>query len=467
MQHLDEHTIELYVLGSEIVKDQIGEIEAHFEECHGCRLLADQMKGFYLSAERELEASERFVSAPSKAIVKRQGELDFVNENFAFPVQQPIKRYLAKFLYFVYRHPVTAGVGGFVLVIALAGMLNYAFDTKKVDPNPSFYFYNSKENHLEIKDNNSITILKEFSASLEGDNFAEIDHNVRFTYIYDLDQDGKNEVITTLCLRDEVPRLGRSLKIFKNNGALWGKIYFNEQFKYSNRFYSSKFDPHALLIGEGGVDNKKEIFVGANNVLGSPFIIARLNENGNTIGKYWHFGYLPCLFSSDISGDGKKEIIACGTNDAVDSLRLEFPVIIVLNPDKIIGNVKSCQAIKYDWNYSKAELFYLRLPYTFLNNKFNFRGIVDKIEDVDDNNFSFRYNIIGGSNDNIFIYFYFTKDMKIIKIQPDDNYSVNYNKYYKSGEVKKTLNEHLEYLKNNIEYWDGEKWRKEWSVIKQ
>ncbi len=47
MQHIDEHIIELYVLGSELVEERRDEIERHFAECHGCRALADQIQAFY------------------------------------------------------------------------------------------------------------------------------------------------------------------------------------------------------------------------------------------------------------------------------------------------------------------------------------------------------------------------------------------------------------------------------------
>lgn len=58
MHHIDEHTIELYILGYELEKEQITEIETHLKECHGCRKLAGQMETFYRNAE------ENFHHAP-------------------------------------------------------------------------------------------------------------------------------------------------------------------------------------------------------------------------------------------------------------------------------------------------------------------------------------------------------------------------------------------------------------------
>jgi predicted anti-sigma-YlaC factor YlaD len=45
MHHIDEHTLELYTLKAEEVAERVDEIEAHLEECHGCRALVEEMRG--------------------------------------------------------------------------------------------------------------------------------------------------------------------------------------------------------------------------------------------------------------------------------------------------------------------------------------------------------------------------------------------------------------------------------------
>ncbi len=47
MNHIDEETLELYVLESEEISTRRAEIEAHLRECAGCDALRKEIEEFY------------------------------------------------------------------------------------------------------------------------------------------------------------------------------------------------------------------------------------------------------------------------------------------------------------------------------------------------------------------------------------------------------------------------------------
>jgi len=51
MTHIDEHTLELFVLGAKEVQRRKKTIEAHLKKCEGCRTLVRTMTEFYANAE--------------------------------------------------------------------------------------------------------------------------------------------------------------------------------------------------------------------------------------------------------------------------------------------------------------------------------------------------------------------------------------------------------------------------------
>src|SRR5271169_3326332 len=157
MQHIDEHTIELYVLGSELVEERREEIEHHFAECHGCRALAEQIGVFYKKAEDYLAQQPEREMKPSKALVQQRREPTLFEEPLGYPIPYVPRTPMQKFLYFVRRHPVIAGAGGFSLAAALIvfGMLisnpfKHSDSNQITDHNPAFKNYNTTTDMLEV-----------------------------------------------------------------------------------------------------------------------------------------------------------------------------------------------------------------------------------------------------------------------------------------------------------------------------
>ena len=74
MTHIEEHILELYVLGSGKVEGRRDEIETHLKSCAMCRSLVNEMRSFYSEAREELNALKDAKAPTRKALTRSRRE---------------------------------------------------------------------------------------------------------------------------------------------------------------------------------------------------------------------------------------------------------------------------------------------------------------------------------------------------------------------------------------------------------
>ncbi len=462
MKHLDEHTIELYILGSDLVKEQTGEIEAHLKECHGCRSLAERMKVFYEKAENELEASERLSSEPGKAIVKRQAELDFTSETFTFPVRPSGNKYMARFLYFVYRHPIPAAIGGFISVAAVATAMLFGIKDFIKDANPAYPHLNVSSATIEIynKDNQLLWNIPSKSIfQISEQEYANKISNIR---IVDLDGDNMNEVITALQVGKNVGDLF-PLTYFSSQGEIIKEVLFREQVYFNGSKYSDNFNARNLICEN--INGEQEIFTIVDN-LRSPNIVYRLSSKGVILGQYFHFGHGNI---SSIHIAGRKVITFFGQNDVGDPDSLSYAVICILDPLKITEKKQASDSRGFGLPISLAELFIIRLPLSDMNYLWGTPCHSYCLNETFTNGIkTFNIGTKGFYNtaqDPKFEYV-FSDDLKILEVKYDNTTLRIRNQFIAQNKLKGTFDKlYLENLKNGVRYWNGREWQKVWTRV--
>jgi len=460
MKHLDEHTIELYILGSDLVKEQTGEIETHLKECHGCRSLAEQMKVFYENTENELETSKRLGSEPSKAIVKRQAELDFTNETFTFPVQPSGKRYLARFLYFVYRHPVASIFGGVTSVALLAAGLVIGVNNISTDKNPSYPILDPVGGKMVIYNQNDEPLWSIPSKTIGGATPEELNPLYKLIKIFDIDEDGKNEVITALPLGDQILNTD-TLKIISADKKNVKKIAFEENIQFNDKIYDKHWAVSEIHCGRFCFKSKPEILLLASNKR-SPTILFRLDDKGNNMGEYVHYGYFRSLFFD--TADVQKRVFLCGQNDLGEIDSLSSPVLVGLDLKKIFGKTESSGTPGFGLEKSKAELFYISFPLTDLNYLWKTQGLTDRVSTMRfGNNKVYSAQVYGTYNNiNPVFEYLMSEDMKVLEVKYSSETLQLRQKLLQEGLIKGTFDEdYLSNMKKGVRYWDGKEWKKE------
>lgn len=355
----------------------------------------------------------------------------------------------------------------------LAGMFYLGMMSKKSnepvrDMNPDDYNYNTAQNLLEVynKKNEVIWSLPLGNAEkcLERDNKGHFE--VRLA---DMDGNGTNEILTTMPNRRNDTGEAYHLNIINLADNHETKIFFDQEFQYLDRKdYSFKFNA-GMILTEGQNTSAPNILVTCPNILRSPFFLARLDNTGKTIGRYWHFGQLGEMYKLDINRDGTEELVLCGVNDSPDKTNEEFAVFAVLDPLKIKGNTKSTATPGFKMPFSNAEIIYVQFPFIKPRKIFNSATATREmsIEGDDLLHFEVYYHDGDIKETPVTFHFYFTRDMKIKSVKSHNITNRFFEKLYRERKIKTPLNtQFLENLKNGVRYWDGKNWKKEWTMVK-
>jgi len=472
MKHIDEHTIELYALGSDLVKGQTGEIEAHLNECHGCRTLADRMGAFYKNAEENLDKLSSPAEPKSKALMRFPKDLMEYDIPLGSRVPYKPSTPLAKFFYFVRRHPITVTMSSFAIVGLLGWFLNDAIrsfngEKKITDINPSYTFLNPATAKLEVYNKNHDLLWSIPTPEATGSSTEE--RNKKTTIVTDLDGDGKNEVVTVLNSLAGNIQKRNVLRIFSSDKQQVRETSFGQAIKFRNRQYQSDFMTGYSVVEDFKQNGSKEIIVSVTNVR-SPSFISRLDKNGNVIGEYWHFGHFDVLYAVDLNGDGKKEIVLGPVNDINDSTHKEFPTVIVLNPEKIVGQTESSCTPGFGLPKSEAEIFYIGMPRTNMDNLLPGSGSSIRTISYIDSQVLIVQTVNGSYKEfPPFAFDYiFSSDMKIARVQSMNNTDAVYKSFVQKGKLTGKIDQaYLNNLRNGVRYWDGKEWRNEWTIVKQ
>ncbi len=470
MTHIDEHTIELYVLNAQEVTHRREEIDAHLRECHGCRNLAEEMSDFHKNLAQEIKLTPVPVEDENQALVRTSGSLKLYEDLYTIPASRFQRGPIERFRGFVRRHPVSVTTGTFGMAACLLLLLNSNL-FKRSDPltppdlNPARYGYNPQANTLEIfnKEDSVLWHMKIHNAALE-DEIEQLTFTKQ-TEVVDLDGDGMNEVLTTLKLIDfpEIKDV-RHLRIFNAKRELIRDIHPEREVHYRDRpnEYSPYFGLGTTVVRDSREPGKKEIFVAGSSMGRSPSVLFRLNYEGGSLGEYWHFGHATAIYLKDINGDGENELIVAGVNDNADSTHNEFPSVAVLDPDKVVGETKSSACPGFLLKTTDAELYYLQFPRSDLDNLFHSHGAVTRISDQDDQTLMVHITSPWKTNSTFDFYYFLDQGMRCLFVKSNNPTDILHNLLVNQHKLTGTIDAaYLDKLKQGVRYWDGKEWRKE------
>src|SRR5208283_3980268 len=139
MKHLDEHMIELYVLGDNKAKDQRS-IERHLRRCAGCRELEQQIRALYAGVEEELKSSTAGTPAPRQALARMERKIDLWKPYQPLEVQQPATAvtWWQRTRSMIRHRPVASIIGSFAFTGAIILSIVYSTTNLTKDKNPSY-----------------------------------------------------------------------------------------------------------------------------------------------------------------------------------------------------------------------------------------------------------------------------------------------------------------------------------------
>jgi hypothetical protein len=217
---------------------------------------------------------------------------------------------------------------------------------------------------------------------------------------------------------------------------------------YGKEVYSPDYTIRGFVFFDLNKDKDLEIAVNSNQIPDFPTQLVLLNSSGEKIGEYWNAGRFVDIDCLDLDEDGKKEIVIAGMNN-----EYKKSCIAVFDSQNIQGGSPQ-ENEKYicDNLERGTEKYYVLLPRLDWAYKNNILESISQINNLKNRRISFVTKVSR-------VIYEFSYDFKVLKIRPSHATEVMYNDSLQEGRIDFDLNEqYVEYLSNNILYYDGQNW---------
>lgn len=462
MKHPDEHRLELYVLDAESVAADRAEVEEHLRSCAGCRALVDEISHFYTDLDRELRRSESETGAPSEhRLTKRARDLAFWEERLATGPHAGLGSPVKKLRYYIRRYPIAAA-GATVAFTALAGLaLVTGYREVSRDTNPSYVRINQQSGFFEAYNRRNELLWSRIMPSV-GVTISEQDRTEVHRYVVaDIDADGRPEVLTPLALGGEPALRNVGLHIFDGKGG-HSDILYERKIVFRGDPYEMpiRIENGSLVLVDTASGGAPEIFITVKNDR-SPNAIVRMTGTGDVLGEYWHQGQIAAFYLRDLDGDGRRELVACGFNDADDKAGISYPAIIVLDPRRISDRRESRLTRGYGLEASDAELHYIRLPLTEINDRDRVNAGVVRMR-VHDDRLVFLWTYQPAGDQHFDLDFVFSRSLEPLRVVPPTQIRQLFEREFAAGRLGRILDDaYLRELTSRVRFWDGRGWNPE------
>jgi hypothetical protein len=463
MRHLDEHTIALYAMGGEFPLPEKGAIEAHLSECHGCRAQVQELRQVNQHVEEAVDSAEEASDelpldalVPFPRAIRRRPDA---------PPARTAGRTLTRagrFAALVRRHPIGAGSAGLMLAfLAFFSLTTVPHLLQKVDQ-PLFVRTNALGTALEVcgKD----VKIFDIPVSLMGLPASERERNQSVcTRIVDLDGDGNMEIINGTPFEEGEKKIWNTVRIFDNEGKLLSRLPMGKPVRYNGVDYSGSFGISGLVVLPAAENGKKEILVGINNDR-SPWCLVRLDSKGNTLGEYWHFGWLWGVTAIHLAGIDHELVLLSGANDTEYRSNNAYPALAVIDPSRVTGSTESECTRGFGFPPSDAELYYIR------------SGNVtpDLISGAGVESPSFGYAVKVGTDSSLIVsegfclpqnfpsvMYTFNNEMKLQNAWMPDMQRVELMRTFLVNKTAAGFDEFVKDMEKKVRYWDGSQWKAE------
>ncbi len=445
MNHIDEKTLELYVLEADDVKDRRAEIEIHLNQCPGCAALQREMAEYYsevqkLSDERAKTSTQALTLR--SMIVRRpyagNGHLQHI------PATLP-----ARVVLFVLRHYVVSSMSALVLVMA-AFLLFYP--AKPItDTNPA---YARANNEFLVAYNKEGT---EVWRKHVGEGYDERAWGSDMSLAAaDVDHDGKNEIIGVFGNYGLAPNLflDNAVMCFNTDGTPRWNFGFHCQMTFGQEKFTDRYRFVMLTVGDLERNGKCEIAAIARHDLNWPACVVLLDaKNGTLLHEYWHCGWFWSAVCKDLNGDGVGELIYTGENNSFDK-----SAILVLDPRQIDGRAPSTAQCTPQDSRPGLEKYYVLLPKSEIQGPFSHPRPHGQFLFVEgDGSLEAKSQEVAEGVSYALI-FYFDRTMKCTKVLASDSFMQLHRRLEAEGKTKTVADAHyFEKLRQGVLYWDGDK----------
>jgi hypothetical protein len=453
MNHIDEETLELYVLEAEEISARRGEIEAHLRECAGCDALRKEIEEFYSEVQSIREERSK---ATSQALTLRNVALKVPTYTEFGPLSQIPKTWPARAVLFVIRHPFvsTSGFVAFFIAAFLLGMqIKTAKDSKLAYARAKDEFlvvYNKSGDELWKK---HIGIGYDAEKLLTGEPKYEPD---KYLVAVDVGGDHDKGVIAAFGLLSgsELWPMRDAVVCYNSDESTRWVTKLGRQMTFGTELYSDGYSVRQILVGARSETGAVDVLALATHYAYYPSAIARLDAStGRVLDEYWHSGLLAALDYRDLDGDGIAELVAVGENNAYDMASLA-----VLDPRALSGHSPASPAYTPQRIPVGTEKYYLLFSRCDVQKVASHkRNVSERAKLTNDGLLRVE---VAENVDNAWcpLFYFFNPSMECVRVEADDSFITLHHKLEAQGKLTRKLDaQYYEELRQGILYWDGER----------
>ena len=252
--------------------------------------------------------------------------------------------------------------------------------------------------------------------------------------IADVDGDGTNEVLTNLYNEKYLGQgTTNTLTCYSNAGTeRWHYVLAADLSGIEHgRMHAEQTQIYDYAVVPGDGSKKPRIFVAFGDPNPYPWCIAEIDPvHKKEPQHYWHVGVILKLFVSDVTGDGKKELLYTGINNFENAV-----FVAGLDPDSISGPT-SVSFTGFMDGPRAQEMFYCLFPPTSLcrtlrSVAYNGVGYLEPFEG--DNAFKFATTENDGWNAMNGIFYVLNKRLEVVSVVPGSGFQKKYAEALQSG----------------------------------
>jgi hypothetical protein len=467
INHIEPQDIEKLIISpEEFTHEERGRHIEHIESCALCKEHFSKLKDFYSGFEKELSSphterdkafAQKLLSRRRLALPWKRAELPARDEKALdtyYQIIEPYKRPLPQRIFrYIQLHPLRfVGATSFASIAMVLAFLLIKPTFK--DTNPEYA--RAKDEFLVVYNKNGEELWRKhihlcYDLNRMQKENLQLDDCIQ---IKDVDQDGKNEVITHYGFLPDTAWNNKIICYNTDNTQRW-KYELHRNMVFGSEKFSDDF--HFISINVGYVEEKgtSEIIALALADLYYPTVLLKLNAvDGNFISEYWHTGNLTSKAEYDIDKDNVKEIILGGCNNGYDQASLT-----ILDKNYIIGHSPCPAQYKPNDISLGREKYYILFPRTDLKDLTQYKR--NRVHGIYMTKEGFlRIHVVEDFPNGIMypLIYYFNSKMNCIKVVADDKFLTFHNQLEAIGKLRSKVDErYLDEMRKGIQYWDGEK----------
>lgn len=468
--HIDEQTLELFVLGAPEVDAQKEQIVEHLNTCAVCHAIVEDFESLYSNAAKELQEIEQRPESSSKALIPTASSVEPFFEKIEFQHGLRPVVGLSRLKRFVYARPIASTMGGVGLLAAcIAGLIMF-INYRNIDNNPAFVKFDQKEETAKVynKDQQLLWQIPLSNPSIDWN------YGIFPALVSDLDGDGINEVVVS-GVPPEKEGLGiGTLKVYNKDRSLRFERSFSEKLQYGPYSYDEKLLTGFVLSAKSGNIHESDVWLNCHFTR-SPSSIERIDCRGNVVGEYWHYGFFMAGYMTRVEGIDHEALVLLGSNDVSDTINAnndDDPVIAVIDPLKIHGRTESSATRGFGMERSAAELYYIKLPVSDMVRAMGVPSRMIRMVSESDSVVQFAMGAEWRSTPKIYnalpsFDYVFNRRMEPVAVRSIDGNQEIHEALKKDKKISSVLDQHyLDDLKKRILYWNGKEWQSEVTRVK-